>query len=200
MLRSMTPRYPWARTLAVLAGIAALLGILVVATNRLADQRRISAADHDASGSPYAPGLPELNHTAIDEYIRTHNPWLTPVPPGGAVTMTGDPGYSAQLQADRVESAGVSTYTLRIQNTGTHPFDGSFSEGCAWLEMDDGKRYYPPDVSNLNGWFVPSTVDPGTESKLVLTFDLPAQARPATLILCLRLGKYHPTAQWTLTP
>ncbi|WP_106324183.1 hypothetical protein [Actinoplanes italicus] len=184
-----------------LAGIAALLGILIVATPQLTDQRRIDADDdRDLSGSAYTATKNKLNHAAIDEHVRTHYPWLAPVYLGEAVTMTGDPGFSAWLQADLVNGTGGATYTLRIQNTGTEPFDGSFSEGCAWLEMDDGKRYYPPDVSNFNGWFVPSAVDPDTESKIALTFKFPAHERPASLILCLRLGKIHPTAQWSLNP
>jgi hypothetical protein len=195
---AMAARYAWARTVGVLAGIAALLSMLVIVTNRLPDQRRTDVDDRSAARSTYPPSL--LEHQAIDDYIDTHSPFLDPVPLGEAVTMTGDPGFSARLQADHVEGAGMATYTLRIQNAGTQPFDGSFSKGGAWLEMNDGKRYYPPDVSNLNGWFAPSRVDPGTESELTLTFDIPVQAHPAILILCLRLGKMYPYAQWTLAP
>ncbi|MFI1990511.1 hypothetical protein [Actinoplanes sp. NPDC020271] len=195
--RLMTARYPWARTLAALAGIAALLGLLVVVTNQLTE-RRIGDDDTDLSGSMY-DSIP-FDQEAFRDYFRTHSPFLEPVPIGEAVTMTGDPGFVAELRADRAYSASTASYTLRIKNVGTESFDGSFSEGCAWLEMGDGKRYYPPTVRNLRSrWLAPSRVDPATDSDILLTFDIPPKAQPVMLILCLRLGDIDPNAQWNLT-
>ncbi|GIE80508.1 hypothetical protein Aph02nite_64580 [Actinoplanes philippinensis] len=191
----MTPRYPWARALTALAGIAALLGVLVAVTSRAADEGRAAAVDRAVPGGAHDPAAGI--HAAIDEYMRRFHPWLDPVPMGEVVTMTGGPAFNARLQADRVSAA---TYMLRIENTGTQPFDGSFSDGCAWLEMDDGERYPSPFVSNLNGWLVPSVMEAGTGFRLLLTFDIPAGARLAALILCFSLGRTTPTAVWSMTP
>jgi hypothetical protein len=185
--------------LAVLAGIAALLSMLVVVTTRLTEQKLIDADDSSFSGSTNY--TEHVNQEAINDYIRKHDPLLEPVPLGEVVTMTGDSGFGARLQATRADAADVASFTVRIQNLGTEPIDGSFSNGCAWLEMDDGERYYPPGVRSLMTGRSPSyMIDPNADSKLSLTFKIPTPARPARLILCLELGHYYPNAQWVLTP
>ncbi|MFC3385341.1 hypothetical protein [Couchioplanes azureus] len=183
--------------MAVLAGITALLVMLVVVTNGLLEQRQRDDADRPVYGNL----RDYLNKQAIADYVDQRHPYLDPVSLGEELTMTGDPGYAARLHATRGNDADPGSYAVRLQNVGTEPFDGSFARGCAWLDTDDGKRFYPPEVRTLmTGSTPPATVHPGVESDIVLTFKVPAQARPVRLILCLRLGKTHPTVQWCMTP
>jgi hypothetical protein len=182
----------------VLAGIAAILVALVVGTNRLGEWKRLQeqrrAAYVESLVSQVRPA--EINPKAFDDYFREHTPFLGPVPLGDALTMTGDIGLMARLQVVRGNDA--ASYTVRIQNLGTKPFDGSFSNGGAWLDTDQG-RFYPPEVQTLPiGTASPSAIGPDTEANLVLTFKIPAQAKPAGLVLSLRLGQYYPNAQWSI--
>jgi hypothetical protein len=189
MGRPVTARYRWPRAVAALAGIALVLVSSVVVANRLSTRRPLYVADESNVLTV------ETNPLDIPDYVL----FVGPVSLGNALTVWGDTGFWARLQA--VRANGVASYTVRIQNTGSEPIDGSFTTGGAWLDTEDGTRFYPPEVRTLpTSTAPPNRIVAGTESDLILTFKVPAQARPTRLVLPLRLGEYLPNAQWTLTP
>ena len=51
-----------------------------------------------------------------------------------------------------------------------------------------------------SGTVSPAAIGSGAEVLLELTFTVPAQVRPARLLLSLQLGLYAPYAQWDLPP
>lgn len=189
----MTGRYPWPRAAAALGGIAAVLGALVVVTNRIPE------APPPAYVAPpaYANQRIRLNEDAVNEYFRQHVPFIDPVPLGNPVATTGDPGLAALLRAG--PGTGPTAFTVLVENIGNKPIDGSFSSGGAWLESEQGERFYPPQVRLLSSGSVsPAAIGSGAEILLELVFTIPEHVQPARLILSLKLGLYYPYAQWDL--
>lgn len=199
MWRSVTTKGRWGRAAAVLVAIASVLVALVVVTNQLlSDRRRQDVVNGLVDRSNVQPA--EIDQQALEDEIGRLMPVVGPVPLGGILTVTGDPGLVAVLQAGLGNAAGVASYTVRIKNVGTKSFDGSFSTGGAWLDTEDGGTLYPPVVRTLTtGSASPSTIGPATEADLVLVFNVPTQVRPTRLRLSLRLGQIYPTAEWNLT-
>ncbi|WP_412747381.1 hypothetical protein [Krasilnikovia sp. M28-CT-15] len=185
----------------MLAGFAMMLMVAsVVVKNRREEQMAQSYRAALAKSNVLAedPLAAKDARRAADDLIRKYAPFVGPVALGEVLAVTGDFGFTARLRV--VPGNDAASYTVRIQNGGTKPFDGSFSKGGAWLDTDHG-RFYPPTVRILpTGTAAPSAIGPNTEANLALTFKIPAQARPTGLVLSLRLGKYYPNAQWTLTP
>jgi hypothetical protein len=190
MWQRMTSR---ARAAAVLAGIAAVLTASVVVMNRPTEEAVPSFL-------PPANGLAlDFSKYPFDAYHRQYVPFIDPVPLGSPVAVNGDPGVGALLRAD--PGPGPAAYIVQIRNIGAVPVDGSFSTGGAWLETDEGERFYPPKVRLLSsGTVPPAAIASGAEVLLELTFTMPAQARPARLLLSLQLGLYSPYALWDLPP
>ena len=131
------------------------------------------------------------------KYLRQHAPFMDPVPLGRPVAVNGDPGLTAILRAD--PGPGPTAFIVLVTNIGDKPIDGSFSSGGAWLESDQGKRFYPPQVRLLSSGSVsPAAIGSRAEILLELVFTVPANVRPVRLLLSLKLGLYYPYAQWDL--
>jgi hypothetical protein len=193
MVRPVTARYPRARALAAVLGVAVVLIALVMVTNRLRDDRPAAPVTEPITGAPLHPG------ESVDDYRDRIAPFFDPVPLGRPVTVTGNVGFAARLQAAGADDGATTAFVVQIQNIGREPFDGSFAKGGAWLESGEGERYYPPKVRVLaTQGRSPAAIDPTAEAYLELTFTVPAGVRPAKLLLSLRLGGYYPYAQWTL--
>ena len=137
MWRSVTTKGRWGRAAAVLVAIASVLVALVVVTNQLlSDRRRQDVVNGLVDRSNVQPA--EIDQQALEDEIGRLMPVVGPVPLGGILTVTGDPGLVAVLQAGLGNAAGVASYTVRIKSVGTKSFDGSFSTGGAWLDTEDG--------------------------------------------------------------
>lgn len=182
----------WARAVAVSAGIAVVLTVSVRVMNRPPDEAPPTFNGGASIGFPLEPG-----GNALRDYYSYYMPFIDPVPLGRPVAMIGDPGLGAWLRVDPGPALGA--YIVQVRNIGAEPVDGSFSTGGAWLESDDGERFYPPKVRLLSsGTVSPAAIGSGAEVLLELSFTVPAHVRPARLLLSLQLGQFGPYAQWDL--
>ncbi|MET8153593.1 hypothetical protein ACIBSW_06230 [Actinoplanes sp. NPDC049668] len=188
----MTARYPWPRVIAVLLGIAAILVALVVVTNRYGQERGAADINRRADG----PG--EFGTDLLARDIVERSPFVGSVPLGEELTMRGDSGFMARVRVLR--GIDAASYTVWVRNGGTEPFDGSFSTGGAVLFTDQHKLLRPEVRTLSTGTAEPSAIGSDGEADLALTFKIPAQERPSSLVLTLHLGQYNPHALWTLTP
>jgi hypothetical protein len=96
MRRAVTEKYRWGRAVATMAGIAVALLALVVVTNRISQSK--------------APGR-AVGTTAAVRGISSA-PFIGPVALGDAVTVTGDPGFKAQLEVVRGTFFPTAQWTL----------------------------------------------------------------------------------------
>jgi hypothetical protein len=170
--RPVTEKLRWTRAVAVLALIAAALVTLVIATHRVGAT---------PSAAPPAAGVTPAQ--------LPNAPVVGPVALGRSLTLTGDPGFRAELQAVR----GAGSFTVHVRNLGTEPFDGALRSGV-WVATDAETLIGPSAVRPTTT----SALTPGSSAERVLTFPAPDQGRAAQLRITLHLGAQFPTAVWDL--
>jgi hypothetical protein len=156
------------------------------------ERKRTERLDRTLAANRRTVDMPEINVRAFADAFGDLSPLVGPVALGTPLNVSGDFGFAAQLLVVRGSDAGVSSFVVQLRNVGTMPFDGSLAPDV-WLESRErdpvGPSRMRPDVASMLG--------PGAEVDRVLDF-LPLGV-PTNLYITLHLGRYYPTAEWTVT-
>ncbi|MEV6850257.1 hypothetical protein [Actinoplanes sp. NPDC051411] len=186
-------RHPWVPAVFALAGTAVILSGLVAVKNRIDERRRTEATDRATAVLGAPRRVPEILSLVTVHVDRPDTRTFGPVAMGQVLTVTGDPGFAAQLLAVRAKDA--LSYAVQVRNVGTEPFDGSLTSGV-WLYAFEYPPV-PPAEGRLLGsdGVADSRITPGREVSQVVSFVQPGPLDE--LRITLRLGNYDSTAVWT---
>ncbi|XVV14808.1 hypothetical protein ACQP2X_10895 [Actinoplanes sp. CA-131856] len=191
----MKGRHPWVRTAAAIVGVTTAAIVVSWAANWRPETR---PPDYVARPIHVDPSATQTFRNPVED-LAPYARLIDPVPLGGSVVVSGEPGRAALLQAD--PGPGPATFIVLVRNIGDQPVDGSFSSGGAGLTTDQRETFPLSGIRVLSsGTVSPTAIEPRAELLLELTFAAPTDVRPTQLALSLAFGQYHPSAQWDLPP